>query len=154
MYNRHDTAARPAPADKLEGLDLLVTDKRGRQQRLSVASGWPEPAVATTPTVPDREAPPSDPAPPAAEPAAPDIHHIAIHMGSVMARPKVVETELETAFADGSKAVDDAAASDGGLDAQTAPGLLNDTAAAAADAAHSHPVAGDGNTPSDPPKPT
>jgi hypothetical protein len=133
MHPLRDNTANLATHDNAVGLDLLVTDARGRPRHVVVASEWP--AAASTPT--------QAPAQIAGDPAEQDIHHIAIHMGSVMPRPAApTPTPMAEEAADVQGDLADCAA-----DCAADEG-------AAANAADSHPVAGDGNTAPDSSTPT
>jgi hypothetical protein len=134
-HHHRDNAAADLVSPTL--LDLLVTDKRGRQRHLVVASEWPE--IASTPELQTPQQTTPGQAQSVAELAVQDIHHIAIHMGRVIAKPAAVTLEIESP-AEAANTADTA---------DTA-----EAAAAEADAADPHPVAGDGNTAPDSPTPT
>jgi hypothetical protein len=143
----------------LDGVDLQVTDKRGRQRRWPVAGEWPATTSAADPpsTSTASHLTSATAEVIAVDAATQDIHQIAIHMGSTVRKPEarqLAAVEQEEAAAEGT----DAAA--GADDAQTTEQMQDRSAQASADtdtAAHqsdltapksalSDPVAGDGNT--------
>jgi hypothetical protein len=137
-HHHRDNAAADLVSPTL--LDLLVTDKRGRQRHLMVASEWPEIAAAPELQTPQQTTPGS--AQGVADLAVQNIHHIAIRMGRVIAQPAAVTLEIESP----AEAADTASTAD---TADTA-----EAAAAEADVTDPQPVAGDGNTAPDSPTPT
>ncbi len=123
MNNSDATTADPSRPDNQDGVDLLVIDKRGRQRRWAVDSAWGEIPVlqstsaeqsnseisstGITEKFADENAETTVRA--ATEPEAQDIHHIAMHMGSVIAKPVAGSVEFETESDAAAAASDDRA---------------------------------------------